>query len=90
MKKQKLDLDDDFIFSKRFEHPLDEVLKILLKNVQSDPRCRNKVPILEIGDHGNDIYYLIPRKQLRSIITKSGNLERTLTEKKLLKMTGHR
>lgn len=90
MEKTKIKLDDDYIFSKRFEHPLDDVLKVLLKNVQQDKLCKNKVPMLEIGDHGNEIYYLIPRKQLRSFITKQSNKERDLTEKKLLKMTGYR
>jgi hypothetical protein len=79
------ELDEDYIFSKSFDHPLDEILKALLANVQKDKLCKNKVPVLEINDGGNR-YMIIPTKRLKAITTRRSNQARKNVEVQLLKI----
>jgi hypothetical protein len=91
MSKSRLtyELHDELVFSENHNFPIDDVFRILLKNIQRNPECKNKVPVLTVG-RGHDVLVIYPLARARAVMTKSERKSRATTERNILKMVMHR
>ena len=84
-----LEYDDEIIYREQYDLPLESVLRILLQNIQRNPACRNKVPMLRIGV-GRDAVDIYPVTRAKTVLNKIANKKTIQAEKNFIRMAERR